>query len=157
MPTGVANWEENVSMTVLLIFKITYLMSQLWLEKNINNHFCSLFYPKQISNIILSFQNYNTDIIQMAHLMGSILNKPPRRSLLLSKGRKNNLSQVKWEKLELLFWQNDIHLIRQWCQVMDIQWYFSPELEYKGNEDWLWALNHAMNMKWSELRMQICF
>ena len=37
----------------------------------------------------------------MAHLMGSILNKPPGRSLFLSKGRENNLSQVKQAALKV--------------------------------------------------------
>lgn len=36
----------------------------------------------------------------MAHLMGSVLNKPPGRSLFLSKRRKNNLSQVKQAELK---------------------------------------------------------
>lgn len=68
--------------------------------KKINNHFCSLFHPKQFSNIILSLQNSYTDILQMVHLMGSILNKPPERSLFLSSGRKNGLLQVKWAELK---------------------------------------------------------
>lgn len=37
----------------------------------------------------------------MAHLMGSVLNKPPGRSLFLSKRRKNNLSQVKQAELKI--------------------------------------------------------
>lgn len=57
-------------------------------QKKINNHFCSLFHPKQFSNITLSLQNSNTDIIQMVHLTVSILIKPPGKSLFLSSRRK---------------------------------------------------------------------
>ena len=73
MPTGVANCEENVSMTMLLIFKNNIANKPAVIrQENINNHLCSFFCPKQFSDITLSFQNCNTDIIQMAHLMGSV-------------------------------------------------------------------------------------